>query len=128
MPTILLTDDDTMLREMLATALAEAGHTVVQARDGKQATSLFRAQPADLVITDLIMPDGEGLESIAALHREWPEVPIIAISGVSPYSPLYLDLASKLGARRTLYKPFQIAELLGAIDDLLAPPGPPPLK
>lgn len=126
MARLLIIDDDDLLREVLATALVQAGHIVLQARNGRQGAELFRVEPADLVITDLIMPDREGLETIIALHRELPALPIIAMSGGTAHSKLYLDTATKLGARRTLAKPFAPAALLRAIDELLAPPPDPP--
>src|SRR6185369_2584061 len=87
---LLLIDDDPILREVLAMALVQAGYTVVHAESGRQGTALFRATPADLVITDLVMPDREGIETIVTLHRERPDLPIIAMSGGAVRSPLYL--------------------------------------
>jgi DNA-binding response OmpR family regulator len=120
MARLLLIDDDALLRDVLATALVRAGHTVFQAGDGHQGAALFRVAPPDLIITDLVMPGCEGIETIATLHRERPGLPIIAMSGNFPRSPLYLALAAKLGARRTLAKPFNHAVLLRAVDELLA--------
>jgi DNA-binding NtrC family response regulator len=116
---LLLIDDDEVLREVLAEALTAAGHTVNQAADGRQARA---CSGIDLVITDLVMPEGEGLETIAALHRQRPDLPIIAISGVPTYSAVYLRMATRLGAHRSLSKPFPAAELLQLIDELLARP------
>ena len=126
MPRLLLIDDDALLREMLAAALVQAGHTVVQAEDGRQGVNFFRAEPADLVITDLVMPDREGIETIIALHGKWPALPIVAMSGGDTRSSVYLALAAKLGACRTLAKPFATDVLLRAIDELLAPQLEPP--
>lgn len=116
MARLLLLDDDALLREMLAEALTAAGHTVTQAADGRQA----RACPEiDLVITDLVMPESEGLETIAALHQARPNLPIIAISGAPINSGIYLRMAAQLGAHRALAKPFDLAELLRHVDELL---------
>jgi len=123
MPHLLLIDDDGLFREILAAALVRAGHVVVQAENGRQGAEFFRKAPADLVITDLVMPDREGIEMIAALRRDWPTLPIIAMSGGSP---VYLTLAARLGAHRTLAKPFSPPLLLRAIDDLIAPGSEPP--
>lgn len=123
MPHLLLIDDDGLFREILAAALVRAGHVVVQAENGRQGAEFFRKAPADLVITDLVMPDREGIEMIAALRRDWPTLPIIAMSGGSP---VYLTLAARLGAQRTLAKPFAPPLLLRAIDDLIAPGSEPP--
>jgi len=81
-----------------------------------RALACFHAEPVDLVITDIIMPDSEGLETIIALHRERPALPIIAMSDGAAYSSLYLTVATKLGARGAFTKPFASAVLLRAID------------
>ncbi len=80
MARILLIDDDDALRGVIAQNLAMAGHTVLQAADGRQGVNLFHATPVDLVLTDLVMPGKEGVETIIELHRERPELPIIAMS------------------------------------------------
>lgn len=126
MSRILLIDDEAPVREVLTAALTNAGHTVMQAEGGREAGKLFRAEPADLVITDLVMPDREGIETIIALHRDFPDLPIIAMSG-GMRSPFYLTLAAKLGARRTLAKPFTAEVLLHTVDELLAPRAAPPV-
>src|SRR4051812_48434661 len=105
MARILLIDDDDLLRGVLAKALTYAGHEIIQASDGKVGTDLARVASFDLVITDLIMPVQEGVETIITIHREHPELPIIAMSGGVSNSPLYLDIAGKMGARRVLGKP-----------------------
>jgi DNA-binding response OmpR family regulator len=127
LPRLLLIDDEPMLRELLAIALARAGHTVVQAGDGRQGARLFRREPCDVVITDLVMPDGEGIETIVALHREWPALPIIAMSGGAVRSALYLTMAAKLGARHTLSKPFAPSALVDLIAQLLPTPSAAPV-
>lgn len=119
MPRILLIDDDVNLRTMTTMALENAGHQVIEAADGKQGIRLFHEHQPELVITDLIMPDQEGIETIAQLRRAHPGLPIIAISGGLTRSALYLEIATKVGAQCTLAKPFAMAELLGAIDKLL---------
>jgi DNA-binding response OmpR family regulator len=122
MARILLIEDDDALRVVIAQALAHAGHEVLQASDGRQGLDIFHAAQFDLVLTDLVMPGKEGVETIIELRRENPSLKIIAMSGGMPRSNFYLDLASHLGAQRTLAKPFTPTELLGVIDDLLAPP------
>ena len=127
MPRILLIDDDHLLRSVVAKALGHAGYTVVQAGDGRQGVELASVTPVDLVITDLIMPVQEGMETIMVLRREQPELPIIAISGGLSNSPLYLQSAEKIGAKRILQKPFTPRELLEVINDVLSTdkaPGP----
>jgi two-component system, chemotaxis family, chemotaxis protein CheY len=120
MAQILIIDDDDLLRGVLAKALGHAGHNVIQATDGQQGVEVFRATTVDLVITDLIMPVQEGVETIIILRRERPALPIIAMSGGLPNSKVYLDIASKIGAKRILDKPFSPSELLLMVEDVLA--------
>ena len=121
MPFILLIEDDELFRDALATALAEHGYTVMQARDGAEGTRSFRVEPADLVLTDLVMPNQEGLETITALRHDHPKLGIIAMSGgLAQNAPLYLKVAGLLGATRTLQKPFDLQTLLTAIEEVLA--------
>lgn len=112
---ILLIEDDEWLRPLLAECLEAAGHAVTQAPDGREGLRAFRAESADLVITDIMMPDEEGIAIIMSLHRDHPAVPVIAISGAGVNTALYLELAKKLGARCTLAKPFLPDDLLRAV-------------
>ena len=117
---ILVIDDDDQIRALLQQVLERAGHKVVSAADGNQGIKLFRAQAADLIITDIIMPEKEGLETIMELRRDFPEVRIIAISGGGRMKPdEYLHLAERCGAHRTLTKPFWREELLAAVRECL---------
>lgn len=129
MARILIIDDDDSFREMLVFALKRLGHLVTEASDGEAGVRLFRQDPPDIVITDLVMPHKEGLETITDLRKVSPETPIIAMSGNRLDSNLYLDIASKIGARVTLGKPFTIERLLREIDKIIAefenPPAPP---
>ncbi len=121
MADLIIIDDDATLREVLTTALTQSGHTVRQAGDGDAGIRLYRQRPADLVITDIVMPDKEGLDTIIELRRDYPTARIIAMSGGLAHDPkLYLHMAEKLGARLVLYKPFSLAELFEAIDNALA--------
>lgn len=124
MPTILVIDDDDLLRDVIAATLTAAGYEVLQAADGRQGRELLAASPADLVLTDLIMPEHEGIETITRLRRIHPQLPIIAMSGGSTNSKLYLDFARVLGARRVLSKPFAPDDLLHLIAEVLAKPPP----
>lgn len=119
MARLLLIDDDASLRGVLAKSLGYAGHQVLEAGDGQQGLDLVEATPIDLVITDLIMPVQEGVETIVRLRRSHAHVPIIAISGGSTNSALYLEIANKIGAKRILAKPFTPQELLQVIDTVL---------
>ena len=118
MASILVIDDDPDTREVLLSTLESAGHTVVLASDGKQGVEQYRAQPADLVITDLYMPGQEGLETIKQLSMEFPEVRIVAMSG-KPTGATMLSVATRLGAAAVLSKPFLPEELLAAVEQAL---------
>ena len=123
MARILVIDDDTDVRRMVRNMLDRAGHEVAEAPNGDIGTKMFRKEPFDLIITDIFMPEKEGLETIRELHREFPDLRIIAISGggsVGHYS--YLPLAKSFGATRTLSKPFSHQELLEIVNELLTLP------
>jgi DNA-binding response OmpR family regulator len=119
MANVLLIDDDEMLRTVLAIAMEQAGHKVLQADDGQKGVELSRTASVDIVITDLIMPVQEGVETIMTLRRERPRLPIIAISGGVSNSKLYLDIAGKIGAKRMLPKPFAPRQLVALIEEIL---------
>jgi len=99
-PTVLVIDDDEMVRRLLVQALTGANYRVIEAGDGQSGLALARENAPDLVVTDLVMPVQEGVETIMALRRDRPRLPIIAISGGVTNSKLYLDIAAKIGARR----------------------------
>ncbi len=124
MARILIIDDDDQVRKMLRLTLNAAGFDVVEAQDGKIAMKLFHQDPLDLVITDLIMPEKEGIETIIELKRDFPKVPIIAISGGGRIDPNdYLVLAKKLGAQITLEKPFSRKDIINAVNQLITSEG-----
>ncbi len=117
---ILIIDDDEDVRFLLRDILEREGHEVRDASNGKKGLKLQRESPADLIITDIVMPEKEGIETIMELHREFPEVKIIAISGGGRNRPeSYLRAAKKLGAHKTLEKPFERKDLLKTIRDVL---------
>lgn len=120
MPTVLVIDDDDMVRSLLVRALTGARYAVLEAADGQAGLSLARSNSVDLVVTDLVMPVQEGMETIMTLRRERPRLPVIAISGGVTNSRLYLDIAGKIGARRILPKPFTPKELIQLIEAVLA--------
>jgi DNA-binding response OmpR family regulator len=125
MPTVLLIDDDDPLREVLAQALNRAGYTVVQATDGREGVEVALVTAPDVVVTDLIMPVQEGVETIVALRRLRPKLPIIAISGGVQHASTYLGIAERVGAHQVLAKPFSAKELIAAIEGALAKNPPP---
>lgn len=121
MANILLIDDDDILRDVLAGALAHYGHVVRQASNGNEGLKSYREQPADLVITDIVMPEKEGLDTIRDLRRDFPNARVIAMSGGLAHDPrLYLHMAGKFGAHAVLAKPFPLADLIRAVDAAMA--------
>ena len=102
---------------LLQQTLSDAGYQVASARDGREGSRLAAAQHFDLVLTDLIMPDQEGIETIRQLHRDFPSIRIIAMSGA--LDSVYLKTAEFLGAHVTLRKPIDCQNLLRVIRDLL---------
>jgi len=121
MTTILLVDDDDQFRSMLAEVLRRAGYEVQPACNGSEATVIYRNHQTDLVITDLIMPEKEGLETIREIRHINPAVRIIAMSGGGRNGfEDYLKVAKVFGARLVIDKPFSHAEILGAIRKALA--------
>src|SRR3990167_9313467 len=116
MKSILVIDDDAQIRQMLRQVLEREGYEVVNARDGKEGIKLYRQAPTDLIITDIIMPEKEGVETIIELKRDFPDVKIIAISGGGHIdSKEYLNMAEKFGVLSTLSKPFGRKEILEVI-------------
>jgi DNA-binding response OmpR family regulator len=120
MARILVIDDEPEMRTILRQILEGAGYEVVDASNSREGLSRYSEKPADLVITGLVMPEKEGIETILDLKRRFAGVKIIAISGGGHVGPDdYLSIASGLGAQKTFAKPFNIGELLKAIRELL---------
>lgn len=120
MAKILVIDDDTGIRTMLQTMLMRQGHTIVCAKDGKAGLIAFAQDKPDLVITDIIMPEREGIETIQMIRKSDAAVPIIAMSGGGrAASTDFLPLAAAFGATATLSKPFEPKALLGIVQSVL---------
>jgi len=120
MARILIIDDDEQIVDMLSQTLEREGYDIATASDGDEGLDRFRENPADLIITDLIMPEKEGIEIIIELRATYPNIKIIAISGGARTAPEeYLALAKGLGAQHTFTKPVNRDELLSAIHELL---------
>jgi CheY-like chemotaxis protein len=119
MARILVIDDETDMRLLLEQVLKPAGHEVILAADGREGMERYCAGPAELVITDLHMPNQEGLETIRELRRRFPEVAIIAMSGKAAALTM-LSVAQQFGAVGILHKPFLPDELLVAVEKALA--------
>lgn len=121
MARILVADDGEDIREILRMMLSAAGYEVLVAPDGDSALTLMRAEPIDLIITDIFMPGKEGIETIIELRRDFPSVKIVAMSGGGRMGELhYLEDAVKLGAVRSILKPFRADEILAVVREALA--------
>jgi len=118
MARILVIEDDSGVRDLLEKVLAATGYEVSTAVNGEEGVLCFRKKPPDLVITDLLMPNKEGLETIRELRLANPVVKIVAISG-APSEWRALEIATKLGANETISKPFKTDDLLHAVERLL---------
>lgn len=119
MAEIIIIEDETALRGMMRKILEAAGHTIRQAANGNEGIQLFRERPPDLIITDLFMPEKDGIETIQEL-REIADVKILAVSGgatIGPDDPL--SDAELFGADSTLAKPFTFQELQEKVEELL---------
>lgn len=119
MTNVLLVEDNADLRELMRRALEDDGFAVDAAPDGLTALALQRNAPADVVVTDIFLPAGDGIETIMALRRDFPFSRIVAISGGAGSLDIdYLPLALKLGAHKALAKPFGIDELISAVREV----------
>lgn len=123
MAKIIVVEDEALLRTALARYLQKKGHEVRMASNGKEALTALRDDPADLVITDINMPDMDGIELINVLRRGAGGPPVIAMSGGGlMQKEMLLHLAGKLGAVVTVEKPFDLTEIHDTIEELLAEP------
>jgi DNA-binding response OmpR family regulator len=114
---LVIEDHDPMAKTIMAILQAD-GHTVVRAENGRYGMARFEAEAFDLVITDILMPDQEGIETIRAMVKRKPDVRIIAVSGSGQDGGFdYLNMARAFGAMATLQKPFQPADLLALVHD-----------
>lgn len=121
MALVLVIDDTDGVRTLVRRLLESAGHEVIEARDGREGVARFQAHRPRLVITDILMPEREGIETISLLRAESPNLPIIAISGGGRSANLdFLEIARDYGAAAVLAKPFRPAQLLQEVDKLLA--------
>jgi CheY-like chemotaxis protein len=116
---ILVVDDDAGVREVLQSMLETAGYRVAVAVNGREALAALRERVFDCIITDLVMPEQEGIETIKLIRRDYPDLGIIAMSGA--FGGDYLRIASYLGAHATLAKPVQLPTLLATVGSLIGP-------
>ncbi|HEY4125288.1 MAG TPA: response regulator [Rhizomicrobium sp.] len=119
---ICVIDDDESVRQTVGRILRNAGHAVVEAKDGEMGLRVIERTLPAMIITDIVMPNREGIETIREAKQRFPTIPIIAISGGGRLGPDgFLELALKLGADDCLAKPFRPAELLDKVGRLLKP-------
>lgn len=127
MANILVIDDDALIRQYLRQMLETEGHQVVEASNGRIAYEFAKIEEFDLTITDILMPEADGLETIRVLGEHFPNMPVIAMSGGSLEGQDYLPFAETFGAMYTLAKPFRRDALLEVVRAALSPePGSPP--
>jgi DNA-binding response OmpR family regulator len=120
MAKILIIDDDKMVRDTLRMILAEAGHQIFLAGDGKQGLKAFTELTPDAVITDILMPEKEGVETIRDIRKLSARVPIIAMSGGGRVGNMgFLAIAKQVGATKTFTKPFDPDQVMDAVTELL---------
>lgn len=124
MARILVVDDDPLVRRLIRDILATQKHEVSEAENGRRGEQVAAQQRPDVIITDIVMPEQEGIETIIGLRRQCPALKILAISGGGRMRFLeFLDVARKFGADATLAKPFDRAALLSTLAPLLPAPG-----
>jgi CheY-like chemotaxis protein len=120
MPKVLIIDDDLAVQDALKAVVESAGHDVLVAGNGREGIDLMKSDSADLVITDILMPVKEGIETIKELRSTWPSLPVIAISGGGSRGNLnFLDFARSFGASRVIAKPVEPDVLLATIAELV---------
>lgn len=119
MAKVLLIDDDAQFRRYVATLLKRSKHEVIEAADGQQGIAALKSHDIDLMLTDLIMPGMEGVETICEVRKLRPRLKIIAMSGNPSSITTYLPAVQKLGADMTLTKPFAPEQLLAALESLI---------
>jgi CheY-like chemotaxis protein len=121
-PRILVIDDEAAIRYTVQLLLEDSGFTVEVASNGREGVAAFRANPPDLVLTDILMPEQEGIETIMQIRREFPKTKIIAMSGGGRMGNTdFLTIAKGLGADATIAKPFETEDLIDLVQRLLAP-------
>lgn len=126
MPLILIIDDDAVVRETMSRVLKQGGYEVASAPDGTIGVQLYQTLQPDLVVTDILMPEREGIETILDIRRLNPDAPILAISGGGHFmSSDVLHLAAQFGAEATLAKPFNHRQLLTQVKECLSHGTPP---
>ena len=120
MAQVLVVDDDDQVRKLICQVLQQEGHTVAEAYNGKKAIQHIQEAVIDLVISDVVMPDMDGLELIREIRRTHPRIRILTISGAGKEGPgLYLNIAERFGADAILMKPFAPDQLIQKVSALI---------
>jgi DNA-binding NtrC family response regulator len=119
MYTVLVIDDEDEVRQAVRHILEAAGHLVIEAADGNPGLKLYRERRPDLVITDIVMPDKEGIETIREILKFDPAARVIAMAETGPWRMDVLKIAESFGATQTLRKPIRADELLACVDHVL---------
>lgn len=120
MRTVLLIDDERSILDAMEHSLTKAGYTVFSAANGEEGLTFLDSQAVDAVVTDIIMPEKEGLETIIEIRRKWPNLPIVAISGGGRTRQLhFLELSRDFGANEIMQKPFKPSQLIVSLNRLL---------
>jgi len=114
---ILVVDDSEVVRNILRSKLEGCGYEVVEAADGQKAIQRLDEGAFDVVITDILMPEKDGLETLQHVRKTQPDAKVIAISGAG--NDLYLENARGLGASRVFAKPFKLEEIADAVKELM---------
>lgn len=117
---ILVVDDDDQMKEMIQESLEIEGFETAGASNGRRAMAILERGSFDMVITDVVMPEQEGIETIMQIRKGYPHIKIITISGGGRTGPVnYLKMAKEFGASRTFIKPFERKELIAAVREIL---------
>lgn len=123
-PLILVVDDEAGLREIFVDSLEMAGYRAIAAEDGARALKLLSKEKVDLLITDILMPEVDGMELIMQARKTHPGLKVLAMSGGGRTSAeVLINIARRLGVQGTLEKPFELAAMLREIESLVGPPG-----
>jgi len=117
---ILVVDDDPGVRDVVRSMLETEGYTVSIAENGREALAALKTADFDVIITDLVMPEQEGIETIKVIRQDYPQVRVIAMSGA--FGGDYLRIAGYLGAHGTLTKPLHLSSVLQIVAEVLARP------
>jgi CheY-like chemotaxis protein len=110
-------DDDAAVRDLVAAMLETGGYQVAVASNGREALSMLASEGFDVIVTDLVMPEQEGIETIKLIRRDYPLVKVIAMSGA--FGGDYLRIAGYLGAHGTIAKPLRIQTVLDTVRNVL---------